>query len=297
MKKIGKLVICGLLPLLLLGDEDPIASYSYWDFHPLHIGDNMIRIGGASVDSDDYNGHLYFRKNSAYLNMLVPISRDSYFFPRVEFNNFTLDWNQNPKFNETHFYYAQFGLTFYTTGLEDWRWILRADYNLDLEHFSDPSHYGLFSLLMWGKYELHKKWHYHVGVLGSVGMESAPVYPILGIDFAPDDYWLFEAIFPITYSIQYKLNKNWRFSLKGRPLKERFRVGSHQLQPRSIFNYSTIGTEFNIHYEQFLWLEIELYAGYNFGGNFYIKNQHGRKALYTELGGAPYAGISLDYGF
>ena len=85
MKKIGKLVICGLLPLLLLGDEDPIASYSYWDFHPLHIGDNMIRIGGASVDSDDYNGHLYFRKNSAYLNMLVPISRDSYFFPRVEF--------------------------------------------------------------------------------------------------------------------------------------------------------------------------------------------------------------------
>jgi hypothetical protein len=289
-----KIVICLLLPLLLLGDEE--ASYGYWDIHPLHIGGNILRIGKAPVDSND-NGHLYFRKNNAYLNLLVPINRHSYFFPRVEFNNFTLNWNKNEKFNETHFYYAQFGLTFYSTGLNDWRWILQGTYNLDLEHFSQPSLYGLFSLLIWGKYTLHKKWHYHVGVLGTVGMEAAPVYPIIGIEWTPNKTWTFEAIFPITYSIQYKLNKNWRFSIKGRPLKERFRVGSHEPQPRSVFNYSSIGTEFNVQYERFLWLEIQLYAGYNFGGNFYIKNQFGRQAEYTEVGGAPYGGLSVDYGF
>ena len=296
MKKLYKLLIFGLFPLLLLSDEEASMPYSYWDFHPLHIGGNMIRIGGAPVESGD-SGHLYFRKNNAYVNLLVPITRHSYLFPRIEFNNFTLDWNQNPKFKETHFYYAQFGLMFFTTELDNWRWILRADYNLDLEHFGHPAEYGLFSLLVWGKYELHKKWHYHVGVLGSVGLEGARVYPIIGIDFAPNKRWMFEAIFPITYSIQYKLDKNWHFSIKGRPLKERFRVGSHEPQPRSVFNYSTIGTEFNIHYEQFLWLEIEVYAGYDFGGNFYIKNQFGRNGLYTEVGGAPYAGASLDYGF
>lgn len=296
MRKAATTLFCAIVPLFAWTDEDPALTYSYWDIHPLHIGGNLLRLGKAPVDSND-NGHLYFRKSNAYLSMLVPINRHNFFFPRVEFNAFTLDWNQNPKFNETHFYYAQFGLTFYTTGLEQWRWILRADYNLDLEHFSQPGAYGYFSLLMWGKYELHKKWHYHVGAMGSVGLESHTVYPIIGIDFAPNQRWTFEAIFPIVYSVQYNLNKNWRFSIKGRPLKERFRVGTNEPQPRSVFNYSSIGTEFNVHYEQFLWLEIEAYIGYNFGGNFYIKNQSGHNALYTEVGGSPYAGVSLDYGF
>ena len=296
MNKTKKLLICAILPLLLFGEEEAPMNYSYWDFHPLHIGGNMIRVGGAPVESGD-SGHLYFRKNNAYLNLLIPIDRHNYFFPRVEFNNFTLDWNQNPKFNETHFYYAQFGLMFYTTGLDDWRWILRADYNIDLEHFAHPGTYGLLSLMVWGKYTLHKKWHYHIGVLGSKGMEGHPVYPIIGIDWEPNKHWAFEAIFPITYSIQYKLDKNWRLAVRGRPLKERFRVGRQEAQPRSVFNYSSIGTEFNLRYEQFLWLEIEVYAGYNFGGNFYIKNQYGHNALYTEVGGAPYGGASLDYGF
>ncbi len=296
MKRTKYIILAGLLPLLLFGDEEPM-SYSYWDVHPIHVGANLIRIGKASVDGHDNDGHLYFRKNNAYVSMLVPINRNNYFFPRVEWNNFTLDWNQNPKFKETHFYYAQFSLMFYSTGLEDWRWILRADYNIDLEHFAHPGNYGLFSLLIWGRYELHKKWHYHVGTTGSVGMESSVVYPIIGLDFSPNKTWTFEAIFPILYSVTYKLNKNWHFAIQGRPLQERFRVGAQQPQPRSVFTYSTIGAEFNIHYEQFLWLEIELFGGYNFGGNFYIKNQFGHKALYTEVGGAPYAGASLDYGF
>ncbi|HSX38637.1 MAG TPA: hypothetical protein VLE95_07400 [Chlamydiales bacterium] len=296
MKKIAIFLVFIHLPLVLLCEEEPLFSYSYWDIHPLHIGANMIRIGKAAIHSND-DGHLYFRKNNAYINMLVPIDRTSYFIPRIEWNNFTLDWNKNPKFKETHFYYAQFSLMFYTTSLEDWRWILRADYNIDLEHFAHPGTYALFSVLAWGKYKLHKKWHYHVGTLAYAGMERNTVYPIFGIDFSPNKYWTFEAVFPITYSIQYKLDKNWQFSIQGRPLKERFRVSSRQAQPRSIFNYSSIGAELNIHYEQFLWLEIEIYAGYNFGGDFYIKNRYGKNALYTDVGGAPYGGVTFDYGF
>ncbi len=283
-----------LLAAPLFGKEEP--SISFWEYHPLRIEANLIRIGKASVDSDEH-GHLFFRKNTVFTTMLVPISKTSYLFPRVGWNNFTLNWNKNPKFNETHFYYAQFGLMFYTIGLEKWRWILRADYNLDLEHFNRPSYYGLFSALVWGAYELHKKWHYHIGATGYLGLEGDVIYPILGLDFSPNKYWTFEAIFPLTYSIQYKLNKSWRFSIKGRPLKERFRVGSHQPQPRSVFNYSSVGTEANIHYELGRRLELEVYGGYNFGGNFYIKNQTGHNPLYTEIDGAPYGGATVDFGF
>lgn len=275
-------------------DEEP--SQSLWDYHPIHVGGNLIYIGKADIDGPQH-GHLVFQKQNIYLNMLVPISATSYFFPRIDWNHFILDWNKNPKFNETEFQYVQFGLMFYSTSLEKWRWILRAEYSLDLDHFSMPSMYGQFSGLIWGAYELHKKWHYHVGATGYAGLRGDIVYPIIGLDFSPNKHWTFEAIFPITYSIQYKLDPNWRFSIKGRPLKERFRTGTGQPQPRSIFNYSSVGTELNIHYEIPMRFEIEAYAGYNFGGKFYIKNQGGHKALYTDVEGAPYVGGNLDYAF
>lgn len=274
--------------------EEP--SFSLWDYHPLHMGGNLIRIGKADISAPE-GGHLHFRKSNAFLTMLVPISKESYFFPHVEWNAFTMEWNKNPRFNKNHFYYLQFALTFYTTSIEKWRWILKVDYNLDLEHFSLPSLYSLYSGLVWGAYQIHRKWHYHVGALGYKGMEGETVYPLIGADFAPNKHWLFQCIFPIEYSIEYKAGRNWRFALKGRPLKERFRVGSREPFPRSILNYSTIGAEFNTQFKIERRFELEIYGGYNFGGHFYIKDRHGHQALYTHVQGAPYAGLNLDFGF
>ena len=249
-----------LLPLFLLAEEEEQPSFSLWDYHPLHIGGNTLWLGNANVDSDAAgNGHLYFQKNNLFLTMLTPISMTSYFFPRVEWVNFTLNWNKNPKFHETHFNYAQFGLTFYTKAVEDWRWILRATYNIDVDHFTGS--YGQFCGLAWGSYTLNEEWHYHVGALGFLGLEEELIYPIIGLDYSLNSHWTFEAIFPIAYSIQYKFNKNWRLSAQGRPLKERFRVGKYEPQPRSIFNYSSMGAELNLHYELPMHLEIEVYGG------------------------------------
>lgn len=291
MKKL--ILFCFLSCFPLLADE---PSECYWDYHPIHAGGNFIRIGKAHVDAPE-GGHLHYRKTNTFLTMLVPISRESYFFPRVEWNTFTLEWNKNPKFNETHFYYLQFGLTFYTIAIQDWRWILRLDYNIDLEHFNLPGPYGLYTGLIWGAYQIHRKWHYHIGVLGYKGMGGEVVYPIIGLDYAPDKKWLFQAIFPMDYSAQYKIGKYLRLSAKVRPLKERFRAGSREPQPRSIFNYSSVGTELNLHFEIKYRLEFEVFGGYNFGGSFYIKNLKGHDALYTNIGGAPYAGLTLDFGF
>lgn len=276
--------------------EEEQASFSLWDYHPLHVSAQTIQTANASVDAPQ-GGDVYFGKTFAYVSMLVPVTYTSYFIPRVEWVQFTLDWDKNPKFNETHFSYAQFSLLFYSKGMEKWRWIVRGEYNLDLKHFSTPSLYGLFSWLLWGAYELSEKWHYHIGATGYIGMEDEMTYPLLGIDYSPTDHWTLEAIFPITYSVQYHLNKNWRFSLIGRPMKERYRVGSHEPQPRSVFSYSSVGTEVNIHYEIPLKFEIEFYAGYNAGGNFYIKDQKGKNSLYTEVNGAPYLGGMINYGF
>ncbi|HEX2583264.1 MAG TPA: DUF6268 family outer membrane beta-barrel protein [Chlamydiales bacterium] len=284
-----------LLSCSLYSQEE--QQFSYWDIHPIHAGGNLLRLGQANVTDTDYGGDIYYRKSNVFLYMLVPISMKSYFFPRVEWNTFTLNWNKNPKFNQTHFYYVQFALTFYTSAIENWRWIARGEYNLDTEHFNNPSQYGLFTGLLWGAYQIHRKWHYHVGGVGYGGIGGQQVYPIIGADYAPNKYWTFQFVFPIEYFIEYKLDDHWRFSVRGRPLKERFRTGKNQPQPRSLFSYSSIGTEFNVKYEKFMHFEIEAYGGCNFGGSFYIKDEKGKNAIYTDVGASPYGGLSLNYGF
>lgn len=279
--------ICGVF-------ADEPQSESLWDYHPIHLAGNFVQIAKANVKQ---GGNLTFQKANASLFMLLPVSRHSFFFPRVEWNTFRMDWNQNPKFHQDRFYYIQFGLTFYSTGLDKWRWILRGDYNIDLEHFSHSGQYGLVSALLWGAYELHHKWHYHIGALGYSGMSGQEVYPLIGLDFAPNAKWLFQLIFPIDYSIQYKIDQYFRLSLKSRPLKERFRVGKKEPQPKSVFSYSSIGAELNLHFEIERRFEFEIYSGYNFGGDMYIKDKKGHNPLYTDVEGAIYGGANIDYAF
>lgn len=294
MKKIFLLLVA----YQIFSQECCYEEKSFWDYHPIHVGGNFIQIGSANLDPkhQPQDGQLTFNKGNAFAYIFLPISECSFFLPRVEWNTFTMDWNHNPRFNETHFHYMQFALTFLSQAVETWRWVARIDYNIDIKHFSHPRTYGLFSALLWGTHELNEKWHYHIGALGYTGFEGQEIYPIIGFDYAPAEKWLIQAIFPMNYSVEYALNKRWRFAIKGRPLKERFRTGGLEPSPRSVFSYSTFGAEFNVHYERFLQLELEFYAGYNFGGDFYIKNRHGHHALYTHLHGAPYGGISLNWG-
>ena len=123
------------------------------------------------------------------------------------------------------------------------------------------------------------------------------MWPVIGADYAPNKKWFFQILFPMNYSAEYNISSKWRLAAKIRILKERLRTGAKEIQPRSIFSYSSTGAEINAHYELPRRLEIEMYAGYNLGGSFYIKDQYGRNAIYTDLGGAPYFGASFNFGF
>ena len=293
-----RLVLLAMLSCSTLSAQE---EHSLWYYHPIHIGGQAIRCGKAECFDEKPEhrhqiGNVHFRKTNAFLSMMAPISQHHVFFPRLEFNYVTFDWNKNRKFNDTHFYYLQFDLMYYCTALDRWKWIVRFDYNLQTEHLSHPGQYSLYNGLLWGAYQLHHKWHYHVGALGYVGMEGYNIYPIIGLDYTPGKRWFFQAIFPINYSIEYKLS-DWTFAIKGRPLKERLRSGSREPQPRSIFNYSSMGSEFNVRYERQLKFALEGYAGYNWGGDFYIKNANGSHAEYVKFHGSIYGGVNIDYGF
>lgn len=290
--------LCFLLFAITLYGNGLEEGKSLWDYHPLHVGGNLIAIGDADVEikHGPHDGDLSFNKENLFTYFFLPVSKTCFFIPRVEWNAFTLNWDKNPYFKETNFHYMQFALTFFTIAIDTWRWILRTDYNIDIKHFAKPGEYGLFSALMWGTHEIHDKWHFHIGALGYRGFEGQEVYPIIGFDYKLNKKWFFQAVFPINYSIEYSFNKLWKLSFKARPLKERFRVGKDEPVPRSIFSYSSVGTEFNLHYEQFLKLELEFFAGYNFGGDLYFKDRNGEHAHYNYVKGAPYIGATLNWG-
>jgi hypothetical protein len=185
---------------------------------------------------------------------------------------------------------------YYTTALDRWKWIMRLDYNLQVDHIEHPGLYSLYNALLWGSHQIHRKWHYHIGALGYAGLEGYNIYPIVGADYSPGAHWFIQAVFPINYSVEYKLS-NWTFAAKIRPMKERLRTGSHEPQPRSIFSYSSIGSELNVRFEKQFKVTIEGYGGYNWGGDFYIKNAYGKRAQYMDVRGSIYGGFALDYGF
>ena len=104
-----------LFPLFLFAEEET-PSHSLWDYHPLHVSAQTLQTAKADVDAPQ-GGDLYFGKTMAYVSMIVPITKTSYFIPRVEWVQFALDWDKNPKFDETHFSYTQFALLFYSKGM------------------------------------------------------------------------------------------------------------------------------------------------------------------------------------
>ncbi|MBU6447064.1 MAG: hypothetical protein KGQ49_06670, partial [Verrucomicrobia bacterium] len=120
---------------------------SFWDYHPIHVGGNLIALGKANVERKrgQNDGELLFNKANVFAYCFLPVNECTFFLPRVEWNAFTMDWNRNPRFRETHFSYVQFALTLLTQALDAWKWIARVDYNIDLKHFSRPGQYGLFS--------------------------------------------------------------------------------------------------------------------------------------------------------
>lgn len=271
-------------------------TYTYWDVHPIHIGAESLYIGKAGISSGKgATGNLFFHKNMAFLSLIAPVSRTIIFIPRFEYNAMYLKWNHNPRFSQTHFNYLKAGLVLFTNELDRWDWIVRADYNFDTAHFFSTT-YGLFNGLLWGKYAIHPKWHYHVGGVGYVGLEGGMLYPIIGFDYSPTENWQIKMIFPIIYSVEYQLGDYWHFAIIGRPLKERFRVNQHQKEPSAVFSYSSTGLEANIRYEIPRRLEIVIFGGCNFGGDFYIKNRKGHQPLYTDVGAAPYIGAKIDWG-
>lgn len=217
--------------------------------------------------------------------------------PGVAYSHFRFGWDENPFFSQKNFRNVQTSLSYLTRSLENWMWIAGVTWSQDLNHFSNWRQYGLLTAVLWGRGYIRPDFHIHGGAVGYRGLEGGKILPIFGIDWIITPKWVVNAIFPYIYSITYYLDANWSFMFKGSPFSGRYRAKEDEPHPKSIFRYRSFGIDMNVYFRIKNYFAFQLYWGYNFGGELYIKNRKGKNANYFKFKDAPYIGVNAGLAF
>ncbi len=212
-----------------------------------------------------------------------------------------LGWKENPRFSEQNFNFATASIAYISTGLEDWRWVLRGGVSVDSDNF-DFGQTALYYGLAWGRYQFCDCAGAHVGAFGYAGIENNYFVPVLGFDWNFCDKWTLNAIFPLKMDIEYAFNDSLDLALNfrtfGGPYKSPKRVpGGHGEFHDAIFSIYSSGLELDINAHYWSWLTAEIGGGWNFGGWINIKNDDNRHGKYYKFEGAPYVQANMSISF
>lgn len=198
---------------------------------------------------------------------------------------------KNPEFDETRFDYVTLSLGGFTKAFPDWSWTFSLSAFLDTEVFSLID-YTLYQGVLWGKYELSPYLELDFGFIAEIGLSKEKLWPILGFIYSPSDSWRIHAVYPIRVSVDY-LVRNW-ITLSGsiRFLRNRHRVTKEEPNPSGIFEYHTIGAEFDVTLSPLKRLSLKGFAGTTFNGDLKITDSQNRAAQHFKFKGSPYVGVS-----
>ncbi len=205
-------------------------------------------------------------------------------------------WQENPFFDQTHFYYVSLELGGRTKRFRNWLWQGNVSVNVNPNHF-DFKRYANYDLLLWGRREWSNRWGWHLGVLSFLGMEVNRVYPIFGFDWKITSKWTLNAIYPINIALVYEFNKYWSAAAAGRFFFNRFRTGENEPLPRAVFEYRNRGAELAITYTKEEIVSVNLHGGITFNADIGIANSHytNRHTYCSKT--APYLGAQVDFRF
>ncbi len=247
---------------------------------------------------DHTPGHIRFAHALAELETVVWASQEGKDGLKIGlgYEYTRLDWSQNFYFNKKNYNVAFLSLTYFTSNLSDWRWLLSATLDVDADkwNFND---YATYDLLLWGRYQYCQDLGIHVGLYAETGMKLDLILPVLGFDWKIDEQWFLSAVFPFNMTLDYNIDQNWILSLAGRVFSDRNRAGKQGAYEKATWRYSTAGTELALKYKLCESLTANLHGGYAFGGRLRIASRHGQHSHREHFRAAPYAGAEIALNF
>lgn len=207
-----------------------------------------------------------------------------------------VDMQNNPDFDETFFNYVNLSIGGFTRSFPDWTWTLTFAAYLDTRDFSLID-YALYDGVLWGKYDFCEWIELDFGLIVEVGLHKEKVWPIIGLVYLPCDNWRISIVYPIDISVEYEFWSYWTAGGSIRFLRNRHRVGLHEPNPQSIFEYRTAGAEFDLTCAPFERFSLTGFAGSTFNGDFKITDRNDHHATHYKFKGSFYAGASAVLSF
>lgn len=267
-------------------DYSIVKPHEHW-----HFEGDFRKVGKADFVGESRHSHVYYTDAFASAYYTHFIGNTNALAAQVGYSYLRFDWNKNPRFEQKDFHLGILSLSWISTTMDRWRWVLNGGTSFNLETLNFPEsavYYGM----MWGRYQYNKWVGLHLGVFGYAGVESGFALPILGADFRPSDKWVINAIFPLDFSVEYLFAKEWSTSICytsfGGPYRYPYRVnGGDGKYPKAVFEVFAQGVEWDLDYKYKTFVTASVGIGWNFGGWIFIKNRHGSHGRYFSFDGAP----------
>lgn len=213
----------------------------------------------------------------------------------ISYTYTTIEWHNNPWFNQNHFNTLSISLGGLSKRLYRWFWQGQMTINLDADHWNIDD-YATYDLILWGRYTYCDHIGFHVGFIAQTGMQMDRVYPIIGADWRVSPNWKLNLVYPVNVSLEYLVNERWSLALAGRSFNTRYRIGKHEAFSKSVVRYENTGAEFAIKYHR-ADMTANIHAGTTLGGKFRVANRHNDHPHNYKLDPAGYVGAEVDVRF
>lgn len=269
-------------------------------------GPFRLEISSDAIGQAKLSRHNYHRQRLAYDELNADGTLVFYYNPQPKeaaycslgYCLINLAWNHNPYFRQKEFNNLSFAIGSATKRFSCWVWRSQIVANMNLDHLN-LNQYLTWDFLCWGKYKYRQVMNFHIGIYGWTGMRINRLVPIVGFDWSINEKWKLNLVFPVNLSLVYRFNPCWSVAMAARALTSRNRLGRHENLNRGLYEYRTVGSEFNLRYknEDCFPVEANLHCGWSFGGTLKVSNKHHRHQKTFNVGMAPYVGGEVSARF
>ncbi|MBA3238515.1 MAG: hypothetical protein H0T62_09255 [Parachlamydiaceae bacterium] len=280
-----------------VGSEQMIDK-TFSEQYPFRVSAQGDWIGRSKIDKrKHHNQHVDFHVASAQVEGVF------YYDPHCDeglggaigYGTTYFHWKENPYFRVKNINELSVTVSAFSQRITGWLWQSHVTANWQTK-YHDISEYTNYDIVLWGRYELKKCFHMHIGFFAQTGMKIDHILPIFGFDYTINEKWQINAIFPLNVSIVYAINDCWSASLAGRLFNIRYRVGKHENESKGLMQYRNKGAEFALNYNKDRY-SANIHAGMTFGGQFKISNRNNKHKHHFDIGSAAYAGGELAVKF
>lgn len=253
------------------------------------IGD-YVSIGKSSFRKPHSHHHLAFSQGKVLATYTESTNNISGYSFGAGYQNTHFSTKKHFSFHDKHFHNLLLDMGAFTRHIDRWNWSSNLELQVNTEHFS-LSRYTLFTGLLTGQYQWHKKRNLYAGITFTTGMRYTKVLPVIGFDYRPTKKLTFNAVFPINISAVYTLTDDWTVDIGLRFFLSRQRFGRIDHPKRGFITYRNTGIEGGINYKCNDRITVNLFAGEAFGGRLRVSNHHDHNRHHYRQKPAPYIGL------